>query len=180
MAFSIISTVASGLAGLFFIIAVVFYAVFHGCMYTGYDPYDPYGRGGHEWDCSAKSVGLGLHVPLLIMMTVEFFVSIVAAAFCCQNGCCNGPRVQGTVILQPQGQVMMMQQPGGAVYPQQYAAQPQYGVAPQYGVVQPQYGAQVPQYATQAVAPSYSQPGYPPPQSTAPQYMEKPPDYPQQ
>merc|ERR1719187_1791440 len=95
-------------------------------------------------------------------MTVEFFVSIVAAAFCCQNGCA-GSRVTGTVILQPQtGQVVMMPATTTGVYPQQYVGG--YAGAPQYAMAPQQYGGQVPQYNTQAVPPSYGQPGYPAPQ----------------
>ena len=41
----------------------------------------------HSRDCNYRDVGLGLHIPLLILMIIEFFVSIIAAVFCCQNGC---------------------------------------------------------------------------------------------
>lgn len=182
MAFSIISTCASALSGLFFIVAVVFYAVWHdGC-------YRRYTTRGWDYDCSIKDVGLGIHVPLLIMMVVEFFVSIVAAVFCCQNGCAGNRQPGAIIIQQPTGQVVMVTQPGnqGAYavtqqYPGGYVAQPQYGVPQQ------QYNVQ---YTAQGAPPAYAAPppqapspqaqgGYPPqqPMQAGYPYPEKPPQY---
>jgi hypothetical protein len=123
------------------------------------------------------------------MMIIEFFVSIIAAVFCCQNGC--GRTVQtGVIVQQPVSMVttsggqtvMTTGYPGGVVQYQGQVA-PQYGgqMAPQYQMA-PQHGGQMaPQYTTQ-VPPPYgggqgivTQPQYP--MQTNVVYSEKPPGY---
>jgi len=76
MSFSIICTVISAIAAIFIAISVVIYSSDKRCAYD------------YRRDVSNGRVGLGLNIPLLLLMSVEFFVSIVAAVYCCKVGCC--------------------------------------------------------------------------------------------
>lgn len=160
LAFSIVSTCVAFLAGLFFIIGTALFAT-HCYEYQTHLFFYK--------DCKSRRIGLGLHIPLLIIMIVEFFISIIASVYCCQRGC--GSRVGGAVIVQ-HSQVMMVPQTGGVatLYPTNPLHYPQYS-----GSALPQYGGQVMQHYVVQAPPQYNMQA--PPGYNEHPYMGKPPEY---
>lgn len=161
MAFSIISTCVAGLAGLFFILAVTFYSILTRC-YSDY----------YWCDYRFKAAGLGLHVPLLLLMIVEFFISIIAAVYSCQRGCAGG---QGTGVIIQQAPAVHVVTTGPAPgYQYQMAPQyTQYNQAPPYSSVAPNSTVQMPPQGYQQ--PMFVQAQYP--MQTNVTYSDKPPEY---
>jgi len=144
MVFNIISTIVSGLAGLFAVLAVIVYANAD-CSYDG-------DIGFHDdLLCEYRDTGLGVNIPMVILMTVIFIVSICSAVKCCQGG---GGTAPGQVIIQQPVVVTT----GGQMVPQYGQVQPQY--PPQQGNVG-QYGST--QYPAQ----------YPPQQANVSQYPQQ-------
>jgi len=129
LTFSILSTILAFITTIFYIIASAWYAVTAGCYGEFY--WENQQLKYRASDCSYRNVGTGLHVFLMLLMMLEFIISIVASCCSCKNGCCNN---QTGVIVQPVAVVGTSQQP---VYYQQqpqqpYAGQQQYSGQPQY------------------------------------------------
>lgn len=95
MGFSIVCTVVSFFVGIFFAIGLGYY---NSCTEIKYNWWGYYYR---DLTCKNKAAGVGLYALLLLLMIAEFFVSLIAAVYCCQgaNGCCNNG-VSGVVVHQ--------------------------------------------------------------------------------
>ena len=149
MAFSIVCTVISFISTISFASAV-----------THYGTCD---RSFLDLRCNSVQVtaGLGLFIPSLILMLIEFFVSIVAASYCCKNtNCCRNcstPQQQPFIVIpqQQQYQVVASHQGQPVVgYASGYPPPVNYAVTshPTTGYYQPQYSP-YPQQAWVTTAP---------------------------
>jgi len=91
MALSIVSTIVAGLAGIFFLTSFWVFGIM--CAFER-----------RKYQCN---LGLAVHILAMILMLVEFVVSIIAAVKCCYNGCCSSGGSVGTVLVQPQPEIQM-------------------------------------------------------------------------
>lgn len=121
MAFNIVCTVISFFVGIFFVVAVVFYA---NCerRWNTYYHYYYYDEGFYCW--GHKEAGIAIYTILLIIMITEFFVSLVASVYCCSGGCC-GQTTSGVIIQQqPQHTTFVATSTTGVVNTSQYQNPP--------------------------------------------------------
>lgn len=158
MAHNIISSVISVIALLFFSIAIGIYDNESRCknMYTrGNDDDDA----DQYEDCYRRNVCLGLNIPLLIFIIIEFSLSIGASVFCCKRAC--GSQAHSySVIQQPyvtydaSGVTRVMTSNGGYVTNVQHPGQllHQFG-----GHMQPQFIQQMTSHYSSQVPPAYTE-----------------------
>lgn len=155
MAFSIISTLTSGIAGIILIILVAWFSTISVCDSRWVNAWNLC------WSSSDRAIGLGLTVPLLILMTAEFFVSIVASIFVCQNNCGRTNQTGVIIHQQQQPQVAVVHMTSGQANNQP----PPYGTNMVPVHQKPPAGTYGGQMAPQVY------PGSPMPPATTPHYM---------
>lgn len=152
MGFSIVCTVVSFFVGIFFAVAVAYFAACN--EYNSYNRYDY--RYRYRNGCYGdKGAGTALYALLLISMIAEFFISMVASIYCCQGGCCQ-QSTAGAVIIQQQAQPTYITTSSAGVVTSQYAP-PMSNYPPATGYAPPQQ-----QYQTKSDAYPPQNGAYPP------------------
>merc|ERR1719309_358267 len=94
MAFCIISTIMSGFAGIFFLISMFWFGGLCASIWREF------------LNCK---LGIAVNLISMILMMVEFVISIIAAVKTCSTGGCGGG-TRGAILVQPQTQMVQMQQ----------------------------------------------------------------------
>jgi len=155
MGFSIVCTVVSFFVGIFFAVALSYFASCDKYRYY-YWSSGRYQNGCYE----DKGVGTALYSILLISMIAEFFISMVASIYCCQGGCCQ-PTTAGAVVIHQQTPTYITTSTTG-VATSQYAAPVSNYPPPGYTQPPPVYQTKGDSYPPQTGAYPAQAEAYPP------------------